>query len=297
MSPVSDPSRATPDDFRFDIRRMTLPDVETALEWAASEGWNPGLDDAASLFATDPRGFFMGTWDGEPIGCISAVAYGDAFGFIGLYIVRPEWRCKGLGIRLWNEGMAYLGARNIGLDGVLAQQPNYRKSGFALADRNVRYEGVASVDDELADGIAIADAPNVTFERLLDYDARMFACPRAVFLRAWLSRPRAHARACAALDDGAVRGLAAIRLRRNGHKIGPLFADDLPIARALYRTLVSGVPGERVFLDVPESNSAAVALAMEHDMRSEFETARMYTRAEPDVPLARVFGVTTFELG
>ncbi|SAK74480.1 GNAT family N-acetyltransferase [Caballeronia ptereochthonis] len=297
MSSVPDPSRATPDDSRFAVRRMTPPDVEAALGWAASEGWNPGLDDAASFFAADPQGFFMGTWNGEPIGCISAVAYGDAFGFIGLYIVRPEWRGKGFGMRLWNEGMVYLGARNIGLDGVLAQQPNYRKSGFVLAYRNVRYEGVASVDDEPVDGIAIADALDVPFERLLDYDARMFACQRAAFLRAWLSQPRAHARACVALDDGAVRGLAAIRLCRSGHKIGPLFADDLPIARALYRALVSGVPGERVFLDVPESNPAAVALAMEHDMRSEFETARMYTRAQPDVPLARVFGVTTFELG
>lgn len=67
--------------------------------------------------------------------------------------------------------------------------------------------------------------------------------------------------------------------------------------RALYRALVSGVAGEPVFLDVPESNPAAIALAVEHDMKSVFETARMYnTRAAPD-PLDRVFGVTTFELG
>ena len=297
MFSAIDPSRATPGDARFAVRRMTLPDVETALEWAASEGWNPGLDNARAFFAADRDGFFMGTWDGMPIGCISAVAYGEAFGFIGLYIVRPEWRGKGFGLRLWNEGMEYLGARNIGLDGVLAQQPNYRKSGFVLAYRNVRYEGVASADDEHVDGVAIADAQSIPFERLLDYDTRMFACPRAAFLRAWLSQPHEHARACVALDGDTVRGLAAIRRCGSGHKIGPLFADDLPAARALYRALVSGVAGERVFLDVPESNPAAVALAVEHDMKSVFETARMYTRAAPDVPLAHVFGVTTFELG
>ena len=292
-----DPSRATPGDPRFAVRRMTLADVETALEWAAEEGWNPGLDDARAFFAADNQGFFMGTWDGAPIGCISAVAYGDAFGFIGLYIVRPEWRGKGFGMRLWNAGMDYLGTRNIGLDGVLAQQPNYRKSGFVLAYRNVRYEGVACADDKPVDGVTIGDARSVPFERLLDYDTGMFACPRATFLRAWLSQPRAHARACVALDGHAVRGLAAIRRCGTGHKIGPLFADDRAAARALYRALVSGVPGEPVFLDVPESNPAAVALAVEHDMKSVFETARMYTRAAPGVPLDRVFGVTTFELG
>lgn len=100
-----DPSRATPDDPRFAVRRMTLGDVETSLAWAAEEGWNPGLDDACVFFAADDQGFFMGTWNGAPIGCISAVAYGDAFGFIGLYTVRPEWRGKGFactcGTKAW----------------------------------------------------------------------------------------------------------------------------------------------------------------------------------------------------
>jgi hypothetical protein len=32
-------------------------------------------------------------------------------------------------------------------------------------------------------------------------------------------------------------------------------------------------------------------------MTSVFETARMYTHEPPAIPLARVFGITTFELG
>ncbi|SAK58175.1 N-acetyltransferase GCN5 [Caballeronia hypogeia] len=295
MSSVA--SRATPDDPRFAVRRMTPSDVETALDWAATEGWNPGLHDARAFLAADPQGFFLGTWDDAPIGCISAVAYDDAFGFIGLYIVRPEWRGKGFGMRLWNAGMAYLGTRNIGLDGVLAQQPNYRKSGFVLAYRNVRYQGVASTEDEPVDGVTIADAGSVPLERLLAYDTRMFACPRPLFLHAWLAQPPGDVRALVALEGDALRGFAAIRRCGSGHKIGPLFAHELRTARALYRALVAGVPGDAVFLDVPESNPAAVALALEHDMTSVFETARMYTRAAPDVPLANVFGVTTFELG
>ncbi|MFM0322489.1 GNAT family N-acetyltransferase [Caballeronia glebae] len=297
MSSVPCPLHATPDDPRFAIRRMTLRDVGIALDWAATEGWNPGLDDARPFFAADPHGFFVGTWEGAPVGCISAVAYDDTFGFIGLYIVCPQWRGKGFGMRLWNEGMAYLGARNVGLDGVLAQQPNYRKSGFVLAYRNVRYEGIASAHEDHADGATITDALNIPFDRLLDYDTRAFACARPAFLRAWLSQPQDHARALAALDGDAVCGLAVMRRCGTGHKIGPLFADDLSTARALYRALVSVLPGQTVFLDVPEINPAAVALAVEHDMQSVFETARMYTRAAPDVPLAHVFGVTTFELG
>ncbi|CAN5678757.1 hypothetical protein BH11ARM2_BH11ARM2_21040 [soil metagenome] len=43
----------------------------------------------------------MAILDGEPVGCISAARYGDDLGFIGLYIVRPDYRGRGHGIALW----------------------------------------------------------------------------------------------------------------------------------------------------------------------------------------------------
>ncbi len=45
----------------------------------------------------------------ELIGCISAIAYDNAYGFIGFYIVVPEYRGKGFGLQLWNYSMNYLG--------------------------------------------------------------------------------------------------------------------------------------------------------------------------------------------
>lgn len=119
----------------FTVRVMTPAEISLSLDWAATEGWNPGKHDAQCFRAADPGGFFIGILRGEPIGCISAVAYDDAFGFIGLYIVKPEFRGMGFGLRLWQHAVAYLGNRNIGLDGVVAQQANYRKSGFRLAYR------------------------------------------------------------------------------------------------------------------------------------------------------------------
>ena len=128
------------------IETMSRDDLALAVDWAAAEGWNPGLNDAAPFHETDPAGFLMARVDGQPVGCISVVAYDDAFGFLGFYIVRPEFRGRGFGWALWQAGIARLGERTIGLDGVVAQQDNYRKSGFVLAHRNVRYEGVSRAD-------------------------------------------------------------------------------------------------------------------------------------------------------
>lgn len=59
------------------MRQMQLPDARAAIAWAAKEGWNPGLHDATTFYATDPQGFFVGEYGGDPVSCISAVAYDE----------------------------------------------------------------------------------------------------------------------------------------------------------------------------------------------------------------------------
>ncbi|MCT7656347.1 GNAT family N-acetyltransferase [Oceanimonas sp. NS1] len=85
------------------------------------------------LFFGRPHGFLIGLLDDEPIATLSVIKYDDSFGFLGFYIVKPEYRGKGHGIEIWKAGINYLQDLNIGLDGVVDQQENYRKSGFNLA--------------------------------------------------------------------------------------------------------------------------------------------------------------------
>jgi GNAT superfamily N-acetyltransferase len=127
------------------IRNAEQNDMDFIMNLAAKQGWNPGLHDGVCFFNADPHGFFVGELAGERIGCISAVSYGS-FGFIGLYIVKEEYRKKGYGIVLWERAMNRLEGCSIGLDGVVAQQENYKKSGFVLAHRNLRYEGIIHTD-------------------------------------------------------------------------------------------------------------------------------------------------------
>src|SRR5215217_7235480 len=87
----------------------------------------------------------------------------------------------------WNPGLAHAGTRVIGLDGVTAQQENYRKSGFALAYANVRYGGtVAAPAAPRADVIALSDVPMAAVEA---DEATVFPAPRSAFLRAWIGSP------------------------------------------------------------------------------------------------------------
>ena len=159
----------------------------------------------------------MGRLDGEPVACISVVRYGADFGFLGCYIARPAVRGKGYGIQIWNAGMQRLAGRNIGLDGVVAQQGNYRKSGFRLAWNNsaTKARRAAAAPPPAC---ALVDARSVPFDRLAAYDRRFFPEPRDSFLAPWITLPERAA--LVALRDGEIAGFGVIRAagRRLAHR-------------------------------------------------------------------------------
>ena len=100
------------------------------------------------------------------------------------------------------------------------------------------------------------------------------------------------------MQDKRVVGYSVIRRCRSGYKIGPLFADTKDLANKFFLALNNFVkPGTKIYLDTPEINQAAVELAESHGMHKVFETARMYTKSQPNINIHKVFGVTTFELG
>jgi hypothetical protein len=275
------------------IRNLRPDEIGLAVDWAAAEGWNPGPADAACFGTVDAEGFFVGELDGEPVATISCVNYGPRFAFLGFYIVRADLRGSGHGLRIWNAAIAHAGARVIGLDGVVAQQDNYRKSGFTLAYANIRYGGtVASVPAPKADIVALDCIPFALIEA---DDATVFPAPRVAFLRAWIGAAGHVGRAL--MRDGRLAGWGVIRPCRQGYKIGPLVADDRAAAETVLSALLASSGAREIFLDVPAVNRDAVALAQALGLTPTFETARMYTGAIPRLRIDRVFGVTTFELG
>lgn len=276
------------------IRTMSLSEFRMVVGWADQEGWNSGLHDASVYYNTDPDGFFIGLLDNKPVGAISAVRYGDSYGFLGFYIVREGFRGQGYGLALWNRAMEHLGDRIIGLDGVPDQQANYKKSGFVLDHENYRYEGKAVTSHKrIREIVPLSDIP---FDTLLSYDREFVPAPRETFLRGWVDLPESLTLGW--MEREQLLGYGTIRRCGLGWKVGPLFADTESIATDLFHALISEpFAGDPVFLDVPGTNKQAVKLAEKHDMVVSFNTARMYRGDCPELPHKRWYGVTSFELG
>src|SRR5204862_4442453 len=134
--------------------------------------------------------------------------------------------------------------RVIGLDGVVAQQQNYRMSGFEFAYVNVRYGGtVAAPDAPQAGVVVLAEVPLPIVEA---YDATVFPAPRTAFLRAWIDSP-GHV-GCALLRNGGLAGWGVIRPCRKGSKIGPLVADGRATAVVGLSSFMARAGGGEVLL-------------------------------------------------
>lgn len=284
----------------FDLprfRSLYREELDEILNWARAEGWNPGLADAGAFWAADPQGFWGMEYEGRLIGGASTVVYEGGLGFVGLFIVVPEFRGRGWGGRFWDFFIGQLQSRvgpegGAALDGVFAMQAYYARSGFEFTHRNLRMEGIGRRGRVDSSVCVLGD---VSFEELVEFDARYFGTRRPDFLRLWM-RPR-DGSALAWRNDLGLQGYGVIRRCQSGFKIGPLFAATPEIADALFGALSNTAVGEPLFLDIPEINPGAVALASRHDMQECFGCARMTWGRFPQLPWSSIYGVTTFELG
>lgn len=281
------------------IRNLSLEEVRDAVRWADREGWEPGLTDADPFFAADPGAFFAAEVDGRVVATISAVRCSPEVAFMGFYIVEPDLRGTGIGKHLYDEIVARMSGLTLGGDAVPQQVANYETEGFEVAYWNARYSssglGEREPVGELPAGCSITAAGTADFAALVEFDAFHCFGPRPEFLDLWIAGPGRDS-VVATTPSGEISGFAASRQTSLGHRIGPVFAGDASTAEALILTLATRVGG-RVAVDVPQPNTEAVGLLEAHGMERSFETARIYRGPAPDLPLDRIFGITSLELG
>ena len=280
----------------FSIRALRREEAAFPFELAAAEGWNSGTYDATPFFAADPHGFLVAE-DAEEtkLGCIAAVRY-DTYGFIGLFIVRAEYRGNGIGRALLAAALERLAGLPVGLDAIPAEEDRYARAGFVRAYTTVRYRW-SSIEprDRFASQISL-ERLRVLDDDVVAYDRACFGAARAPFLQAWVAQPDVVALVARSLATASVLGYAVCREARDGAKFGPLFASRLDVAALLLDTVASRArPPWR--LDIPSPNVPALALAEDRGMTRGTENVRMWRGDPPALDLSRTYGITSFELG
>ena len=277
----------TPADFRI----ARPDDLCRILDWAAAEGWNPGLDDAPAFHAADPDGVFVAEIAGAPVAAISVVNHCDRLAFLGLYICHPDHRGRGIGFALWTRALEHAGTRTVGLDGVAAQEGNYAKSGFVRLGATRRFEG----RPEAAEAADVRPFRPDDQERIEALDTAANGFDRPAFLSAWLERTE-HRRTLVLHDATGPTGFVTARRCRDGVKLGPIVAPDAEAALVLIRAAAAAMPEAPVIVDLPSANTALSDRLGGLGFVETFATARMY-RGAPPKATARLQAIATMELG
>ena len=278
------------------ISTATFEEMDFIMNMAKEEGWNPGIYDKETFYAADPNGFFIAKKSNDqPIGCVSAVKYGNNYGFIGLYIVLPEYRKKGYGQQLREVTFNYLKGYTLGGDVVPTNQKAALRQNSKYAYANKRFEGIAQKTNYNIP-LQIKTLNQIPFKELLKYDTKIFGAARENFLSKWITQPESFSYTY--LDNkGEINGYGLLRKCYKGYKIGPLFAENIEIADSIYQSLMTNIIGESFYFDIPLINKEAVKIVERYNLKPVFDTARMYIGTPPKANINHTFGITTFELG
>ena len=256
-----------------EMRVMTEADVAFGMKLKNIAKWNQIPADWKRFVALEPEGCFVAVLDGEDVGTVTTTTYGTKLAWIGMVLVPPEHRRKGIGTALLNHGLDYLkkkGVECIGLDATPMGNKLYLTLGFwedfALERRQghgqaVESKGVQAMGADELDAVA-------------EYDAKRFGVPRPNVLKLL---HRDYPELCwVAKDAGDIRGYVMMRPGLNAHQIGPWVASDAATAEELFKTALKAVAGKPIFFDVVIPNQAAVAIAAKYGFELQRPFVRMF---------------------
>ena len=281
---------------------MAGADVPFADRVRDSAGWNQSLQDWRRLLLHDPRGCFVAEWNGRPAGTATTTIYSRDLAWIGMVLVDPAMRRRGIGTALLAHCIEHLRRSGVGcikLDATPLGEHVYDPLGFVAEWSLSRWETakLAAVPGRSW----ASDAPN---PRPLDggdigclagLDASAFGVARNRLLSMLAAQSETRV-----LADGAGRtvGYGMLRPGQRAHYLGPVVAEDEFSGTALAGDLLDGIPGQSLYWDIPDANQAAVRVARRYGMNRQRTLTRMYLgeNTRPGRPAA-LWGIAAPEIG
>jgi GNAT superfamily N-acetyltransferase len=248
---------------------MTRGDIPAAIRLKDGAGWNQTAADWERLLSASPEGCFAAECDGQVVGTVATIIYEGRFAWIGMVIVDPRHRGKGIGTTLLERAIQHLDSRSVPavkLDATPEGRRLYEQFGF-VSEYDIERWALTRPVAKPAGATAFRE-----IEQALELDREVFGADRSALLRSI---------AAAAPDfvlvtehDGAVAGYAFGRRGSHADHLGPWVARDEDVAATLLDEFLRRSARELVFIDCVRGNRWAMPLAQAHG----FERSRSLTR-------------------
>jgi len=230
---------------------MRPDDIPRGLELCRTSGWNQVHADWEQLLAMGAESSFVAETDRRVVGTVTVVRYGCRFAWIGMVLVEPAMRGRGIGGALMHRALVTVGDVPARLDATPAGYPLYCRLGFEEESRLCRLTRDASRPPDHAGGAQPAPGVRPMAARDLASvrcrDRAVFSADRGELLE-WAFRT-APSLAWVAGDEDALRGYCFGRRGHSWTQIGPVVATDTGTGAALVAACIAGAAGAPIALD------------------------------------------------
>ena len=278
---------------------MTTDDIPTGLALCRTAGWNQLAPDWRRLLALQPAGCFVAEVDGRPVGTVTTTAYGTDVAWIGMVLVDPAHRRRGVGSALLEKAIDHLravGVAAIKLDATDVGRPVYQKLGFEDEYEVRRYVAAPPSPVPARAPVQVRPLRDADWPAVSALDHQAFGTDRTPLLRElWTDNPAA---AAVATDRDRLTGFGLARPGHEASYIGPIVAEKASDADALLAHLINGLRPARAYLDPLAPNLAALALADNTNFVLQRRLTRMFLGANhhPGTPHL-IYAASSFETG
>lgn len=254
---------------RLTLRYLTESDLPFADSLRANAGWNQTITDWQRFLALSPRGCLLAECEGKPVATAVTVAYGNELGWIGMMLVHPDFRRRGIARVLMDHSIEVLrsaGVKSIKLDATPAGREVYLRIGFKDEYTLTRYEG---------DGVLSSQHANIRYFRaedlpkILALDQAATGAPREKLLARLLTEASS---AIVYEQNNEITGFGFARAGSLASYIGPIVASDPEHGQQIALALTNG----KIFCDLPDRHSAATVWAKSQNFTPQRTLTRMY---------------------
>jgi len=260
--------------FSGHLRTMTAADIPAGMRLKGIAGWNQTPEDWERFLEAEPEGCFVAEWNGQVAGTVATISYEDRFAWIGMVLVDPQVRGKGIGTALLLKAIDYLDAKNVPcmkLDATPQGKPIYTRLGFQIEYEIERHSLTRDITSQSGTQSAVA-AENL--EPLLEFDHKLFGADRSALLRS-LAKSAPELVAIHG-SGGAVEGFALGRQGSLADQLGPWAAANASVAGAVCDDFLRRSRRPVVFADALRDNAWAPALLAARGFQFSRSLTRMY---------------------
>jgi GNAT superfamily N-acetyltransferase len=284
---------------RVEIRLLEESDIPAAMQLKELACWNQTEDDWRRLLRLEPRGCFCALVDGDLVGTTTTTTYDKQLAWIGMVLVNPQKRRRGIATRLMNTALLYLRGRvsTVMLDATPEGQHVYEKLGFEVESVIERWQGFVADTPPRSGGLKGAvQLDSKTRGELFVLDARAFGADRSKLIETLIES------ACVepiftTSSDGRLQSYALARRGSNADYVGPVVTSDPEQAGPLLDRVLDQLTGRQVYVDLNSAFEKGAELLAARSFVKQRDLIRMRYGKRNRATSSWVFAIAGPEIG